>query len=436
MLDPIGKWSVVLILAVVLGALAVLARVGRIPLLYNLRNLLVRWRVSLSTALAFTLVIALLITMLAFVRGFLRMTEGSGHPANVMVLSRGATDELISTISAQEASGDVALQPGILRDRLSRPLCSCELYVVINQPLPNPRPGEPGRRLVQIRGLADPDLAAAVRDLPPLAAGRWFSVGGVSALPSEGPGRPPVYAIETVIGQGFARQWHLDVGDVIEVGPRQWIVIGILPSSGSTYDSELWARHQQVGPAFGKEHSFTSLLLRTQDAAAARSVSEDLNEHFKQASFHFLPETEYYAHLANTSQGFLTAVYVLAVILAVGGVLGVMNTMYAAVAQRRKDIAMLRVIGYAGWQVLLSFLIESVLLALVGGGLGCALGGLAHGWSASSLIGNRNMVFTLRVDAEGLCIAIAFTLAMGAVGGLLPALSTLRVRPMEVLRAG
>ncbi len=414
-----------ILLAVLLGAvlaLVVLARLGRVPLLYNFRNLVIRWLTSLSTALAFTLVIGLLICMLAFVRGFLGMTEGSGHPANVMVLSRGATDELVSTITAQEAHGDIALQPGILRDEKNRPLVSRELYVVLNQALPDARPGKPGRRLVQVRGLADPDLAAAVRDLGPLAAGKWLSQGGVRGG-----------AIETVIGQGFASQWKLGVGDTLEVGPRQWLVVGILPASGTTSDSELWARHSQVGQAFGKEHSYTSLLLRTKNA---RAVSEDLNQHFKQASLHFLPETEYYANLASTSRGFLTAAYVFAVVLAVGGVLGVMNTMYASVAQRRKDIAMLRVVGFARWQVLVSFLLESVLLALAGGGLGCALGCLAHGWTASSLIGNRNMVFTLRVDAETLCVALLFTLGMGVLGGLLPALSTLRVRPLEALRAG
>jgi ABC-type lipoprotein release transport system permease subunit len=430
MLERVGLWSLAAVLAGVGLGWLFLARLGRVPLLYNVRNLLVRWRTSLATALAFTLVIALLLVMLAFVRGFLRMTEGSGHPANVMVLSRGATDELVSTITAQEAQGDVALQPGILRDAGDRPLCSRELYVVVNQPLPGAPAGKPGRRLVQIRGVADPDLAAAVRDLGPLAAGKWLSSAGVRALPGQG------HAVETVVGQGFARQWQVGVGDVVEVGPRRWVVVGILPAGGSTYDSELWARHQQVSQAFGREHSFTSLLLRTKDAAAARALSEELNGRFKQASFHFLPETDYYANLAATSQGFLTAAYVLAAILAVGGVLGVMNTMYAAVAQRRKDIAMLRVIGFARWQVLLSFLLESVLLGLAGGVLGCALGCLAQGWSASSLIGNRNMVFTLRVDAAMLCVAVLFTLGMGVVGGLLPALATLRVRPLEALRAG
>jgi ABC-type antimicrobial peptide transport system permease subunit len=429
-------WSYLLLLAGLLLGLYGLARAGRVPLLYNARNLLVRWRASLVTALAFTLVIALFIVMLAFVRGFLRMTEGTGHPANVMVLSRGSTDELTSSITAQEAGADVALHPGVLRDEQGRPLCSREVYVVVNQRLTDGPGGKVKRRLVQVRGIEDPLIAARVHGVARLRAGTWFSTGGVRDLTAKGTSGPRKYAIEAVVGSGFARQWGVGVGDLFEVGPRTWVVAGVLPESGSTFDSELWAKHQQVGAAFGKEHSFTSLLLRTRDAESAKEVAEDLNHHFKKASFHVLPETSYYAGLARTSQGFVSAVYVLAVVLAVGGVLGVMNTMFASVTQRRKDIAMLRVVGFARWQVLLSFLIESLLLALAGGALGCALGGLAHGWSASSLIENRNMTFTLQVDAQTLVIALAFTLTMGAAGGLLPALSTVRVRPLETLRAG
>jgi ABC-type lipoprotein release transport system permease subunit len=431
--------GVELLLGVLVGvivALVVLARLGRVPLLYNTRNLRVRWRTTLTTTLAFTLVIALLIVMLAFVRGFLRMTEGSGHPANVMVLSRGATDELVSSITAQEAGSELAFQPGVLRNSRKQPLCSREIYVVINQLLPGSEPGKTRRRLVQVRGVEDPGMAAAVRDMGPLAEGGWFSSAGVRILPEEKTGRPRVNALEAVLGQGLARQWHLGVGDAVEIGPRWWVVVGLLPAGGATYDSEMWAKHQQVAAAFGKEHSYSSVLLRTEGAAAARSVSDDLNKHFTEAQLHFQPETEYYAYLAGTSAGFLTAVHVLGVILAVGGALGVMNTMFAAVTQRRRDIAMLRVIGFARWQVLLSFLIEALLLALVGGVLGCALGSAAHGWSASSLVGNRNMTFRLLVDGETLSLALLFTVGMGALGGLLPALSTVRVRPLETLRAG
>ncbi len=396
-----GFTSVVLLLAGVVGVLVLLARLGRVPLLYNLRNLFVRWRTSFSTTLAFTGVIALFIIMLAFVQGFMSMTTGSGHPANIMVLSRGATDELVSTIEAKDARSDIALQPGIVHDAEDRPLCSREVYVVVNQLLPEssdrdteppsrldrlcrivsrvfgePPASETKRRLIQVRGVEDAGIAAAVHGMSTLSAGAWFSSAGVRTLPASESNGSSVYAIEAVIGASIARQWHLSVGDRFEVGPRTWVVAGILPAGGSTFDSEVWAKHQQVAQIFGKEHSFTSLLLRTKDAGAARTVAEDLNQHFKQASFHVLPETEYYATLAKTNEGFEIAVCVVAVIIAVGGVLGVMNTMFASVAQRRKDIAMLRILGFARWQVLVSFLVEALLLSLVGGTLGCVIGSM------------------------------------------------------------
>ena len=217
-------------------------------------------------------------------------------------------------------------------------------------------------RLVQVRGVEDAGIASAVHGIGSLPAGAWFSSAGVRAIPGKDkdPRAPAKYAVEAVIGASMAHQWHLAVGDVFEVGPISWVVAGIMPASSSTFDSELWGRHSQVSQAFGMEHSYTSLLLRTKNAAAAGKVAEDLNVNYKKASFHILPETEYYARLAETNQGFLIAVYVLALIIAVGGVLGVMNTMFAAVTQRRKDIAMLRILGFARWQVLVSFLIEAL----------------------------------------------------------------------------
>jgi hypothetical protein len=440
-----ARLFVALSFLVLLGSLALLlfavAWLIGVPLLYNYRNLLVRWRTSLSVGLAFTLVIGLLIIMLAFMRGLRQVTEGSGHPANVVVLSRGATDELTSSINVAD-SGDVAVEEKrILKDARGHPLCSRELLVVIHQILPARGDGKQHRQLVAIRGIENSGAAAEIRNLGPLLQGNWFSSSGISVLPADDSGRGPRDAVEAVAGQAFARQWGLAVGDILEVGPRFWVITGILPSAGATFDSEIWASQQQVDQIFRKEGTFTSLLLRTPDAATARSVCEFINgPSYKKASLHAETEPEYYARFAATNQTFLVSVYLLAAVLAVGGSLGVMNTMFAAINQRRKDIAMLRILGFSRTQVLLSFLIESLLLAVIGGGLGCLLGSLTHGNTASNLAGTRtmavNQVFTLNVDLQTQAIAIIFLLAMGALGGLLPALATVRVSPLEALRAG
>src|SRR5262249_51131292 len=157
-----------------------------------------------------------------------------------------------------EEAGNVALdEPRIVKDAEGRPLCSREVPIVIHQIRPARSGGEQHRQLVAIRGIENPQTAAEVRGLGPLLQGNWFSSAGVRTLPSHGSGQASRTAVEAVAGQAFARQWGLAVGDELEVGPRSWVIAGILPSAGRTIDSEIWAKQQQVGEIFGKENSFT-----------------------------------------------------------------------------------------------------------------------------------------------------------------------------------
>jgi ABC-type lipoprotein release transport system permease subunit len=414
--------------------LAVLLGAGRaVPWRYNLRNLAVRWRTTLATALAFILVVALLLAMLAFVNGLTRLVEGTGHPGNVLVLSAGATDELVSSLALADV-GDIENQPGILRDDKGRPLCSREVYVAVGQSAPGAGGQRPRRRLVQLRGIEDPEVAARVHGLELLGGGAWFSPAGARAIPGAGAADPAPPAVEAVLGEGIARAWRLSVGDVFEVGPRRWLVVGITRSAGTAFGSEVWAKRQLVGQLFGKDNAYTSLVLRTADASSARSVSDNLTRDYKRAALRALPENDYYAKLAAANQVFLGAAYAVAVVMAAGGVFGVMNTMFAAVSQRARDIGVLRVLGFTRRQVLASFLAESLAIALAGGGVGCLLGCLAQGWTATSFVHGRSLVFTLTVDGDTLAVGLLFTLSMGGAGGFLPALAAMAVKPLESLR--
>ena len=143
--------------------------------------------------------------------------------------------------------------------------------------------------------------------------------------------------------------------------------------------------------------------------------------------------------MAKTSRQFLYAISFVAIVMAIGGVFGVMNTMFAAISQRIKDIGVLRLLGFARWQILVSLLLESLVIALVGGLLGCALGALANGWTAASVVAGqegtgRTVVLTLTVDAHTISVGILLTLLMGLLGGLAPALSAMRLKPLEALR--
>src|SRR6185369_4009960 len=137
---------------------------------------------------------------------------------------------------------------------------------------------------------------------------------------------------------------------------RQWIVVGITKSEGSTFGSEVWAKWSVVAQLFGKER-YTSMVVRTADASSAKALSEHLTTSFKKAALQASPETEYFSRLNETSNQFMYAIIFVTSIMSIGGIFGVMNTMFAAVSARKKDIGVLRIVGFARWQVLAVFLL-------------------------------------------------------------------------------
>jgi putative ABC transport system permease protein len=434
----------------------------QIPVQYLVRNLTVRWRTTAMTALAFVLVISLLTVMMAFVNGMYRLTQSSGQPGNVMILADGATDESFSNLAVLDI-GDIENQPGIVREN-DRPLCSRETYLVVNQPLQNPIPGWPKSRFTQVRGLDDAEMGGRVHGLNLYPGGAWISSAGVrEASPAASPdatsqgGKSAATGaalIEAVVGEGVARvlaadkargalgapaQARLDVGDTFPLGGRTWVIVGVLQSAGSTFDSEIWTKRSIVGPMFGKE-SCTSVVVRASGAKQARKLKEYFNSQYKKAALSAQVETDYFESLTGTNRQFLFAIGFVTVVMAIGGVMGVMNTMFAAVSNRVKDIGVLRLMGYSRLQVMLAFLLESLLIALVGGALGCALGYLADGWTATSIVsssaggGGKFVVLRLTVDLQTLLLGLLLALGMGLLGGAIPALSAVRLKPLEALR--
>ena len=488
---------VLILLTIAAILLLVLLAIGKVPIGYTVRNLTVRWRTTALTALAFTLVISLLTVMLAFVNGMVRLTEGTGQPGNVLILADGSTDEAFSNLSSTDLS-DIENESAVVRVLLhqtrgyvditpetqseadlvsnrSIPLASRETYLVVNQPIPNAAPGKPQRRFLQLRGQEDAMLAARVHGLDLLPGGAWLSEAGVQDLSVDGQsGDCPDFrasdaqrrgpemglspsgtetAIEAVLGEGVARELardrtpddlaqarnpqRLDVGDTFRLGDRTWIVVGLLQSTGSTFNSEVWAKRSLVAELFGKK-TYSSMVVRTQNAQAAKDFCQFLKEKYAKAAVAAQPETEYYTSLSETNQQFLYAIGFVTVVMSIGGVLGVMNTMFAAVSSRIKDIGVLRLLGYTRRHILVALLLESLLIALAGGLLGCALGAMSDGWSATSVVAGAGMgkSVTLRlvVDAHIVSVGILMTLVMGGLGGALPALSAMRLTALEALR--
>ncbi len=436
----------ILILLAISGViLLALFAIGKIPLSYNFRNLTVRWKTTLMTALAFTAVIALLTVMMAFVHGMKKLTEQTGQPGNVLIMSDGATDEIISNLLIGDLA-EIENLPAVVRQN-GRPMASRETFMVANQPIKDETNDRPKRRFLQVRGIEDPQMTADVHALELLPGGSWFSEAGVQEVKNSTP------LVQAVLGEGVAYELartrssaemataknksRLDVGDTFVLGDRTWIIVGILKSAGSTFNSEIWAKRSLVGSLFGK-NTYTTLVLRTQDAEAALGLKNFLSNDYKKAAVNAQVETEYYKSMSETTIQFTFAIGFIAVVMSIGGIFGVMNTMFAAISQRIKDIGVLRLLGYARWQILVSFLLESLVIALVGGMLGCALGSLSDGWTATSMVagqgGGKSVVLQLAISPDIIAGGILLTLLMGLLGGLLPALTAMRLKPLEALR--
>ncbi len=228
---------------------------------------------------------------------------------------------------------------------------------------------------------------------------------------------------------------------MLEIGQKKWQVVGIMKSGSTAFGSEVWALDKKVGDNFGRANAYTCAVLRTRDAPTAEALAAGLKAWKTDIALQAETEPKYYAKLNETNQQFLYAIIFVAIVMAIGGVLGVMNTMFAAISQRSKDVGVLRLLGFTRGHVLTSFLLESLLIALAGGLLGCAVGYLAaNGRTASSIVssgaggGGKSIVLQMVVDANTIALGMVFTLFMGGIGGLIPSLSAMRLKPLESLR--
>ena len=237
--------------------------------------------------------------------------------------------------------------------------------------MPNSNP--PRRRFVQLRSIEDPQVAAAVHNIELYPGGKWFGPAGVDDQSR----------IQCVLGEGVAGtlgedsgKKRLAPGDTFTLGDMEWVVAGVMKSEGTTFGSEIWVkRFSLIYQPFGKE-KYTTLVMRTEQDTrqASRAMAWHLNKRYTQQKLKAFAEPDYYAELTKTNNFFLTAVVIVAVVMAIGGVFGMMTTMFATIAQRIRDIGVLRLLGFKRWQVTVSFLLESLTVAVIGGALGCFAG--------------------------------------------------------------
>lgn len=385
----------------------------KIPLIYNVRSLLRRPVSSTMTAVGVALVVAVFIAMLALANGFRMALVRTGSPDNVLVLRKGADSELSSGVSRTNAAIIAAL-PQIATGSDGRPLASPEVFV----PMSLDAATGGGDRLIVTRGVSA--QAFEVRQNVRIVEGRRFASG----------------RDEVIIGSAIApRLAHSAVGDTIHFAGRGWLVAGHFSSGGSAFESEIWGENEQLMPILRGEF-FQVVALRLRSAALFDEVKRVLEDD-RRLQVDARRESEFYAAQSTILRVILNflAVFITG-IMAIGAVFGAVNTMYAAVASRTGEIAVLLTLGFKPRSILGSFLTEATFLALVGGALGCLVALPINGivtsttnWSSFSTIAFSFLV-TPRILLEG----IIFSVVMGVLGGYFPARRAARMPVVQAIR--
>jgi putative ABC transport system permease protein len=383
-----------------------------IPLAYNLRNLAARRVSTALTALGIALVAWVFIFTLALAGGFESALKSSGEPDNAIVIRSGSTAELTSILT-RDAAMVVATQPEVARTPDGAPLATAELVVVWNLPR---RTGATTN--VVVRGVGPRSFA--LRPKVKLAEGRLFRPG----------------LDEVVVGKLVARRFrNCSVGDHLKLSGRDWNVVGVFDAEGTAYDSEIWGDVELFMPVFDRP-VYQSATVRLADASRFAPLKKRL-EADPRYNLQVRREDEFYAAQSGVLATLLrTLGLFVTVIMALGAVFGALNTMYAAVGSRTKDIGTLLAIGFSRGAILASFLIESVLLSLLGGAIGCLLALPVSGFTTGtmSFATFSELAFRFQITPGMLLAGLTFAALMGLVGGFFPARKAATRAIVEALR--
>ncbi len=405
---------VLLLVLIVLGGIiaGLLAPfVGSVPISYNFRSLRARWTSTIVAILGIAGTVGVFVAMLSLARGFKATLVASGSPGNALVMRAGATSEMMGGITLDSVRV-VQDAPGVARDSWG-PLVTQEVVGVI--PFPLLSTGTDAN--VQVRGVS-PNVFR-IRTFARIVQGRMFD-----------PGLP-----ELVVGKNASRTYSgLTVGNKVNFGGGRWQVIGVFDAGGSSFDSEVWCDARILNQVLKRpENIFQS--------ATVHLSSPDSFQQFKDAvtsdprmNVDVIREIDYYAKQSTTMTRLITVLGgLVAAIMAIGAVFGALNTMYSAVAERGREIATMRALGFSAWNVILSFLFEALLISFVAGLIGCLavlpLNGLTTNTMNFQTFSNLSFAFKITFDL--LLMGVLFALVMGVLGGMLPAVRA-AFRPVAV----
>lgn len=385
----------------------------KIPLSYNIRNLIARRTTTLMTALGIALTVAVLLSISAMVEGLRTSLEATGHPLHILVTRKGANAELNSNVT-QEQFQTIKVKPGIARTPEGEPMASLELVTVILLESPE----NPAGINISLRGLTP--VGFAMRDYARIAEGRMFQ-----------PGRR-----EVVVGKGLAKRYpKASVGSKLEFGRGEWEVVGVMDAGRSAANSEVFCDLAQLASDQNRETALSSVLIRATDAVALQALMNDLKDD-RRLNMDAVTEKAYYESQMTSAAPLQFLGTFVAIIMAIGSSFAAMNTMYAAVARRSAEIGTLRVLGFSKLGILTSFMIEALLLSLLGGIIGCLLVLPLNDFTTGigSFVTFSEFTFNFRITPTSMLTGIIFAIVMGIIGGLFPAGAAARKQILTALK--
>ncbi|AKT37567.1 ABC transporter permease [Chondromyces crocatus] len=386
-----------------------------IPVAYNLRNLTVRKATTAATAAGLGLVVFVFASVMMLANSIERTLGRSGQPDVAIVLRKGSDAELASSIEEQQinlilANADVAKRGD------GKPDGVAEIAMVILLK----KLGTDGLSNVQVRGV--PDDVMAFRPAVKVIEGRPAQAG----------------SDEVIVGKAIMGRFEgLTLGGKFELRKNRPVtVVGVFSDEGSSFESEVWGDVHTVGSAFGREGSVSVVRARLISPTKFDGFKASIEQN-QQLGLEVQRELEYYEKQSEGMNMFIGALGIsIAFLFSIGAMIGAMITMYGSIANRQREIGTLRALGFSRFSILISFLLESTVLALIGGGLG-ALGSLAMGMVRFSMVNFSSfseMVFTFEPTPGILVGSLAIAVVMGLFGGFLPAVQAARMSPIKAMR--
>ena len=400
----------VIVGGIIVGLLAPL--IGSVPISYNFRSIRARWTSTIVAILGIAGTVGVFVAMLSLARGFRATLVASGSPDDALVMRAGSTSEMMGGITLDSVKL-VQDKPGVARDASGQPLVTEEVVGVV--PIPLISTGTDAN--VEVRGVS-PNVQQ-IRKFVKIVQGRMFHSG----------------LDELVVGRNASKTYEgLTVGNTVNFGGGHWEVVGVFDAGGSSFDSEVWCDARILNEVLKRpDNIFQSATVHLTSPAAFDQFKDSITSD-PQLNLEVEREVDYYAKQSSAMTRLITVLGgLVAAIMAIGAVFGALNTMYSAVAERGREIATMRALGFSSWNVILSFLFEALLISLIAGIIGCVVVLPLNGMTTQTMNFSTfsNIAFAFKITFNLLVIGVIFALAMGVLGGLLPAVRA-ALRPVAV----